>query len=360
MPINAYTGLMGSGKSFECVRSVIVPAIAKGRRVVTNVDGIDSEAIRAFIHERQGIPLDQLGVVVHCQNEDVFKEDFLPHGLPGDTFAQPGDLVCIDEAWRFWGTDSKIHANHRVFFREHRHYVHPETKVSCDLVLMVQDIGDLHRILKAVVELSFRTTKAKSLGLSKVYRVEMWEGWKQTAKARVAVQVKKYDPDIFPLYSSYTGGTGKEVAVDDRQNILKNPKLWAMAAGVVLCGAVSLYGVLHFFGNKGDAKSKDGKAGANPSISASSNVTPISNVGNAPRPSFSEDWRVAGAVTVPQGQFIVLASSSGTLRYEHPSAFKFHGQAVIGEVDGGKVTAFSGGKVAGESSTRPVLSGVAK
>ncbi|APC14208.1 hypothetical protein BLL42_00015 [Pseudomonas frederiksbergensis] len=114
----------------------------------------------------------------------------MPHGQPVDTFCQPGDLICIDEAWRFWGSDSKIGTEHRIFFREHRHYAHAETGVTCDLVLMVQDISDLHRILKTVVELSFRTTKIKSLGLNKIYRVEMWEGWKQTAKARVDVMKK--------------------------------------------------------------------------------------------------------------------------------------------------------------------------
>ena len=359
MPINAYTGLMGSGKSFECVRSVIIPAIAKGRRVVTNVDGIDGDAIRAFIHEREGIQLDKLGQVVHCQNADVFKDDFLPYGEPVDTFCLPGDLVCIDEAWRFWGTDSKIHTHHRVFFREHRHYVHPDTKVSCDLVLMVQDIGDLHRILKAVVELSFRTTKAKSLGLAKVYRVEMWEGWKQAVKARVAVEVKKYDPEIFPLYSSYTGGQGKEVTVDDRQNILKNPKLWAMAAGTVLCGLVSLYGVLHFFtGKKGDVKGKEPAASASPlPATAPGAPAPAATV---PRPGFSEEWRVAGMVTVPQGQFFVLVSPAGALRYEHPSAFKFSGQAAVGDVDGAKVTAYSGGKATGGPAVPSVPLGVGK
>lgn len=34
MPINTYTGLMGSGKSYECVSSVIVPAVKAGRCVV--------------------------------------------------------------------------------------------------------------------------------------------------------------------------------------------------------------------------------------------------------------------------------------------------------------------------------------
>ncbi len=338
MPINAYTGLMGSGKSFECVRSVIVPAIAKGRRVVTNVEGIDADAIRAFVHEKQGIDMDKLGYVVHCRNEDVFSDTFFPFGEPVDTFCRGGDLICIDEAWRFWGTDSKIAKNHRVFFREHRHYVDAATAVTCDLVLMVQDIGDLHRILKAVVELSFRTTKIKSLGLSKVYRVEMWEGWKQTAKARVAVENKTYDPEYFPLYQSYTGGSGKELTVDDRQNILMNPKLWAMAAGVLVCAAMSGYGLIHFFGKKGAPVKSEATKDSQVGLGLVTTPAPMS----AARPVLSEDWRVVGKMSTREGVMVVLSNAAGDLRIEHPSGFRFDGVATVGEVDGQRVTAFSG------------------
>jgi len=338
MPINAYTGLMGSGKSFECVRSVIIPAIARGRRVVTNVDGIDSDAIRAYVHEKQGLELEKLGHVVHCRNEDVFKDDFFPYGADVDTFCRGGDLVCIDEAWRFWGTDTKICTNHRIFFREHRHYVDPVSKVSCDLVLMVQDIGDLQRLLKAVVELSFRTTKIKSLGLSKVYRVEMWEGWKQTLKARQSVSNKSYDPEIFPLYSSYSGGDGKEVTVDDRQNVLKNPKLWIMAGGVVVCAAMSIYGVARFFGRKPPAKLQTSEIDRVASAPSSGVVVAAAPV----RAAYSADWRAIGKMSTRDGPMVVLSNAAGDLRFEHPSAFKFEGSAVVGEVDGERVTAFSG------------------
>jgi zona occludens toxin len=335
---------MGSGKSFECVRSVIIPAIAAGRRVVTNVDGIDSDAIRAYVHEKQGITLEKLGHVVHCSNDDVFKEDFFPYGVDVETFCRGGDLVCIDEAWRFWGTDSKICTNHRIFFREHRHYVDPVSKVSCDLVLMVQDIGDLQRLLKAVVELSFRTTKIKSLGLSKVYRVEMWEGWKQTLKARQSVSNKSYDPAIFPLYSSYSGGAGKEVTVDSRQNILNSPKLWLMVAGVMLCAGVSIYGVVRFFGHKpGIVKVQTSEADRAASGSSAGAVAPVS----VARSAYSADWRAVGYMTTHLGPMVVLSNAAGELRFEHPSSFKFEGNAVVGEVDGERVTAFSG-------STRPV------
>lgn len=356
MPINAYTGLMGSGKSFECVVSVIVPAVAKGRRVVTNVDGIDSDAIRAYIHEKQGIAMDKLGEVVHCTNDDVFKPEFLPHGTEVNTFVQPGDLVCIDEAWRFWGTDQKICTQHKIFFREHRHYVHPVTGVTCDLVLMVQDISDLNRTLKLVVELSFRTTKIKSLGLHKVYRVEMWEGWKQAAKTRADVMNKRYDPEIFPLYSSYSGGSGKEVQVDDRQNILKNPKVWVFLFMIVFGGVGSVWGVLHFF-NRGisPATTSGQPAGsASPSHISAPLVQPA-----APSARFSSDWRIAGQIVVDGQKQVVLVNSDGVIRYEHPSNFRNSGRVMTGDLDGQRVSTFSGSKPSASATQSVPLPGAA-
>lgn len=247
MPINAYTGLMGSGKSYECVSSVIIPAIKNGRRVVTNVDGVDSDAIRAYCQEKFNINSDKLGHVVHCKNDQVQSSSFLPFGETVDTFCKAGDLICIDEAWRFWGTDCKLLNEQKIFFREHRHYVDETTKVSCDLVLMVQDIGDLHRLLKVVVELSFKTTKIKSLGLSKTYRVEMWEGYKQPYKSRVSVENKRYKAEIFPLYSSYVGGSGKELQVDGRQNVLNNPKYWIIAILFIGLGYFCITFIFSFF-----------------------------------------------------------------------------------------------------------------
>ena len=342
MPINAYTGLMGSGKSYECVGSVIIPSIIKGRRVVTNVDGIDGEAIRAYIHEEKGIALDLLGTVVHCKNDDVPNADFLPHGTDVDTLVKPGDIVCIDEAWRFWGTDSKILKEHAIFFREHRHYVDPKTKVSCDLVLMVQDISDLHRTLKVVVELSFRTTKIKSLGLNKVYRVEMWEGWKQHIKSRVKVENKKYDPAVFPLYSSYDGGKGKEVTVDDRQNILKNPVLWVLIAGLIVLGSLSTWAVLKFFKGSQDKAKVESKGLATIGPSSPAGVPSTAPAAGVSRSEFSDEWRVAGDVRIGAVRYVVLASASGRVRYEHPSAFNNEGGAIVGTLDGRKVTVFSG------------------
>lgn len=344
MPINVYTGLMGSGKSYECVSSVIVPAVKAGRRVVTNVDGIDSDAIRAYCQDKYGIAPEGLGSVVHCKNEDVGKADFLPYGENADTFCQPGDIICIDEAWRFWGTDCKLLAEHKVFFREHRHFVHTDTKVCCDLVLMVQDISDLHRILKVVVEVTFKTTKIKTLGLHKTYRVEMWEGYKLTQKGRVAVENKRYDPQIFPLYSSYTGGAGKELQVDGRQNVLKNPWLWIKAVFFLSVGIFGIYNSLAFFGSSAET---DSSTTSTPYVDSKTNSALPASAPAAraqARQTMSTFWRLVGTMQTGKTAYAVLQSTDGRMRLEHPSNFQNSGAVMIGEVDGERITAWSGNK----------------
>lgn len=344
MPINVYSGLMGSGKSYECVSSVIVPAVRAGRRVVTNVDGIDNDAIRAYCQDKFSVPLQQLGEVVHCTNDDVPKASFLPHGQDVDTFCRPGDIICIDEAWRFWGTDCKLLPEHKVFFREHRHFVHPDTKVCCDLVLMVQDITDLHRTLRVVVEVTFRTTKIKTLGWQKTYRVEMWEGYKLTAKGRVSVQNKRYDAEIFPLYSSYTGGMGKELQVDSRQNVLRSPKLWLLAVGVVLLFGWSIHTILGFFNGARAQTDSGGEVGKTVSAQPQANLGSASKTVSAQseRPQVSSTWRLVGSFQAQGKHFVVIENQERRIRLEHPSAFMHAGAAMVGEVDGQRITHWSG------------------
>ncbi|MBJ3095365.1 hypothetical protein JGB36_23440 [Salmonella enterica subsp. enterica serovar Derby] len=49
MAINLYVGLQGAGKSYESVKSVVLPALAQGQRVVSNIEGLDSEKVYAYV-----------------------------------------------------------------------------------------------------------------------------------------------------------------------------------------------------------------------------------------------------------------------------------------------------------------------
>jgi zona occludens toxin len=339
MAINAYIGLMGSGKSFEVVSSVILPAVLAGRRVVTNIDGINPPAIADHLVTVKGAKRDQLGEIVFVTRDQITEPGFFPDELNPEqpSIVQGGDLVCIDECWNFWGTDNKIPdgGEHMRFFRMHRHYTHPATAVSCDLALMIQDLGTLNRKIRAVIELTTRTVKLKSLGAPKAYRIELFEGNKTTKLAKIDTFVKLYDKAIFPLYKSYAAGTGTENTIDKRQNILTNPRLWIMAVLVLGLLSAGAFFVYRFF---------------QPTAQKSGSVQPGSQTASAsPMPvkpsetgDFSSEWRYGGSFTANGGTWAVVMDPFGRVRVESPSVFSGKGIASFGIVDGRKVTAYSG------------------
>lgn len=226
MAIMAYTGVMGSGKSYEGVGTAALNALREGRRVVTNISGFNLDAIREYIGPlRDGSMLESEKVVV-IPSQRITQANFFfdPEAAAGaaESVVRPGDLVLVDEAWAFWATDSKLSAEHQKFFRMHRHYTEVQSGTACDLVILIQDLSSLHRFIRGVLESTFRFTKLKTLGLSNRYRIECYEGNKQRKGTLVSAAIKRYDKRIFALYKSYDAGTGKESVVDGRQNLFHN------------------------------------------------------------------------------------------------------------------------------------------
>src|SRR5690606_16535082 len=160
MAINVYTGVMGSGKSYEITLNVVLPAVLAGRRVVTNIDGIDEARIIEYLRSKNPDHSGDFGAIIHITDDRISQPGFFPDEARPEvgSVVLPGDIVVIDEAWRHWSAAQKLSPEHMQFFRMHRHYVDPETGVSCDLALVFQSIGDINRSLRAVIELNFKTT----------------------------------------------------------------------------------------------------------------------------------------------------------------------------------------------------------
>lgn len=339
MAINAYTGLMGSGKSYEVVSSVIIPAVLAGRRVITNIDGINPQAILQYCIERRKADAAVLGQVVRVSNQDVMRDGFFPDEDRPEvsSMVQPGDMVAIDEAWEFWSTGNRIKPEHQRFFRMHRHFVHPLTGVACDVVLMIQSISDLHRQLRAVVELTFRTKKLKELGATRCYRVEMYETNKLTKALLLDTFNKTYDKEIFPLYRSYSGDGGKEASIDKRQNILANRRIWFVCGIVTFVWIVCARLIWRFFNPVPDVPS--------PVATRSDAAGNVSAPMASERPSvppISQEWRVVGAYSDQRHRWVVVADPAGQMRIEAGSLFSGAGISLIGRVDGKRVTTWSG------------------
>lgn len=345
MAINAYVGLQGSGKSYEVVSSVILDAISHGRNVVTNVAGINEDLIHEYLVNKRDVDINRLGKITLVENDRIMQPQFFPDEEKPqlEAIVKGGDLVAVDEAWRFWGTESgRLSHEHMQFFRMHRHYVHPETAVACDVVLMTQDITGLHKSVKNVIEFAFKMHKHKSLGFAKRYRVEIYEGWKLNAKTRIDDRQKKYNPEIFPLYQSYSGGQGMESSIDKRQNVLASKTLWFYGAGVVVMALVCGIATWRFFHPSSSSTSANVPAKGNSPKAGDPSSTPLPNAKAESHSTFSDSWKIVGKLDTATEHWVVVANQSGRLRVESPSMFHGGGASTVGEIDGERVSRWSG------------------
>lgn len=242
MAIYAYTGIPGSGKSYEVVSSVIVENFKKGRTIVTNIEGISEDKLIDYCLSDVKLTREQLGTLLKVTDSDCQRDDFFPYKGSTDTICKAGDLICIDEVWRIFPSD-KIHPNHRSFIAEHRHFTNDKGD-CCDLVVINQSISGVPRFIKDRVETTFVMKKMSMLGLNKRYRVDVFVGAKVNKASMVTQYHNKYNPDIFNLYKSFDGINGKQNVIDDRQNVFKSGKFkLIMLLGLLglSLGAYALY-----------------------------------------------------------------------------------------------------------------------
>ncbi|HHT7633065.1 zonular occludens toxin family protein [Pasteurella multocida] len=343
MAISAYVGVPGSGKSYEVVKSVILPAIEIGRRVVSNVYGLDKEKIYSYLlNKNRKLTANQLGELVYVENEQCLMPDFLPSMENQDSFCQAGDLIVIDEVWRIWGNDKEIPQNHRSFIAEHRHFSHPQTGLTCDLVVINQNVSQIPRFIKDRIETTYRMQKHVALGLRNRYRVDVFQGVKLFKCNRVTYYQEKYDKSIFELYKSYEGSNARETITDKRQSIFSSTKLLVYILGLLVLMGLSVYFFYDFFNTDMQSSSSEEKL---IDQSINSQNKPVSSSFDTPKTivkPLSTKWKIVGELKKNNQSLVVLSDSQGRLRFEPRSQFLFTGRMLQGEIDNQIVNYYSG------------------
>lgn len=340
MAISAYVGVPGSGKSYEVVKSVILPAIMSGRRVVSNVYGLDEEKIRQYLlKNNRKLREEQLGKLIYVDNEQCLDPKFLPSMEDQDTFCQAGDLIVIDEVWRIWGSDKDIPKNHRSFIAEHRHFAHSETGVTCDLVVINQDVAQIPRFIKDRIETTYRMQKHVALGFRNRYRVDVFQGIKLFKSNRMNFYQEKYNKDIFELYKSYENTNAVESVTDKRQSIFSSTKALVYIIATPIFIIVSAYFVYDYFSqylspNQEQSQTKE--------ISKVDQTVAPQIIESAKPKVLSTKWRITGELKKNGKAFVVLSDNQGRLRLEPRSSFLFSGRMLQGEIDNQIVNYYSG------------------
>ncbi|MFC1047207.1 zonular occludens toxin family protein [Pasteurella multocida] len=357
MSITAYIGIPGSGKSYEVVNSVIVPHFKQGRRIVTNIDGLDENCLINFcLDEEKNLVFEQLGKIIYVTDEQCQHEDFFPYKGSQNTVCQPGDLICLDEVWRIFPKE-QIHKNHRSFIAEHRHFTHPDTGHCCDLVVINQAVSSIPRFIKERIETTYLMSKLLALGMPKRYRVNVYSGAKTTKTALITQYQNKYNPKIFNLYKSFDTKNGKQIQVDDRQNFFKSFTFKLIVFSSFSMLFIAYFYFSSFFKNVNKDKSinieqtinnSDNRKIVNKSNDNEEFLKLYSSIKNEDdikiksSPPYSKVWRISGELKRNGQDFVILVDLRGNFRLEHKRFFKNEGRALEGLINGEFITYYTG------------------
>lgn len=230
MTIWFHEGLPRSGKSYEAMVKHALEALKKGRKVITNIKGVNFEKIAELLG-KTAAEVEALFIIVPWEDTpNIWK------------YLVPDAIVLLDEVQDFWpSTREKLGKEITEFITQHGHH-------GLDIVLMGQAHKDVHNIWRRRIDKLIYFVQKDAVGKPTEY---YWTLYKQTQPdkfAKISSGSGKYDEKYFGIYKSHEDHTtNKEAYEDDRANIWNTPalKYGIPVAAVVGIGAV--WFVIHFF-----------------------------------------------------------------------------------------------------------------
>jgi len=356
MAIDAYTGLPGHGKSYGVVEHVVIPSLAEGRHVVTNIP-LESDDLLAD-HGAPGAKITQLP-------PDWFERPDLADLIPA------GAVAVLDELWRRWPAGLKsnnAYLSDKALLAEHRHRVDDAGR-SMRIVLVTQDLAQVASWVRLLVEQTYRMSKLTAIGSRKKFRVDVFQGaatGQNPPRSRLIRQLYgQYKPKVYRYYSSATqsatGQVGDESTADKRANIFRSPViLFSFTAPVLLIPVLLwwLYG--YFMTGFGMAEPppvpQDDEAALlamlPPMEPLPAPAAPSPQAAPPPpRPTQdSPQWRVAGSIQRAEPQagamsdMVLLASQLHGVRYVQADQCERMADGINWQcmIDGYRVTPWSG------------------
>jgi len=222
--IIGFVGTPGSGKSYEAVKKIL-DNIRLGRKIFTNIDGLDRPECREAIK-------------AYCNLTDFQLETCLNHLSKAQAVefwlhCEPGSMVVIDEVHKLFSNrewQSKTNKDFTEWASTHRHE-------GYDLVLVTQDIEKVDKHARSLIEWTYFFRKVNFFGslVQQKYICYAYAGDDHNGQA-LSKNVRRYDPAIFPCYKSYSASDVKELGFMQHVNVLKHPVFYAIPVLLLVLG----------------------------------------------------------------------------------------------------------------------------
>jgi len=230
-------GVPRSGKSYDAVKSHILPALKKGRTVYARLNGLDHDKIAAHLKMDVQTIREKLICVPTGKVVETFQavRPAANDGESGsDAWSIPAHLqnalFVIDEVHEFYVTGrAPLPEPVEQFFALHG-------QNGMDGVIMTQAYKRLHAVIRARIERKNQFQKLTAVGFKNRYRVRYFVTIAPDKYERVGGDTFKYDASIFPLYSGYAAGAHNVDVYDGG-----GKSVWSKLARPLLVAGVALF-----------------------------------------------------------------------------------------------------------------------
>lgn len=218
-----HEGMPGSGKSYEALVFVIIPALKLGRRVRARINGLNHVQIAALAEIPEDVCRDLL---IEMTDDEVLRV----HEV-----AQDKELIVVDEIHKYWRAAQRRMADDITdFISEHRHR-------GIDIIGMGQNLNDLHSIWRFRCNRKLTFMKLDAIGQENRYSWTSYNGSLISSGRRTQVEftkvqsgIRSYETKYFGSYASTTADDNNMGTYsDDRANVLKG---WKFRIGMPLAG----------------------------------------------------------------------------------------------------------------------------
>lgn len=243
--INLLIGPPGGGKSYEATVFHVLPALEKGRLVITNLP-LDLERLRQiderypalvkFVQNRRGVikrvgtrfapPSEEEGIIRAFSTMEDYADPWR-HPVTGS-----GPLYVIDEchlAMPRAGTRIEV----EEWYSLHRHE-------SADVLLITQSYGKVSKSVVDLVQVCYRVKKGTAFGTATQYIRKVQDGVRGDV---VNTSIRKYEKRYFGLYKSHTRGGGSELAAEDIVPFWKRWPFIGLAICIMILAGMLLSGI---------------------------------------------------------------------------------------------------------------------
>lgn len=225
-----HEGLPGSGKSYEAVIKHVLEALKQGRKVFTNIEGMNHEKTAQIT----GIPVNIVRFLLIQLTDEQVPEIY--------KYIEANALIVIDEIQDFFPSSrDPLPAAMTTFVTRHRHD-------GLDIIIMGQDFRDCHSLWKRRTAQKVTFMKQDAVGLENNYIWTLYKARTPEKFEKITSGSGKYDKQYFGLYASHTSDETNKINYKDKRALLWNNsyfKLWLpLAFGV---GVYAVYVLVNFF-----------------------------------------------------------------------------------------------------------------